>query len=216
MASYTVYGNKEKTKGKEHLNSIEEVNEWLNKVYGKYPTVVVVRDDTGGERIVDDNGEHWVVLKPDAQTFKEYYENEEEFDLEDFTKKHLPNVKAIRSRNEEPDALEKDIETPTFIRKNPKKFQAKDVDTFDNPEDFGDIETPAYIRKDPEYMDLNDLEIPTHIRNSKADVVNKLFGDKSVKAQPRAIEPLKKSQRLTNDKDIDDDPPTFMRSNKKS
>lgn len=213
MASYTVYGNKEKTKGKEHLNSIEEVNEWLNKVYGKYPTVVVVRDDTGGERIVDDNGEHWVVLKPDAQTFKEYYENEEEFDLEDFTKKHLPNLKAIRSRNSEPEELEKDIETPTFIRKNPKKFQSKDVDTFDNPEDFGDIETPAYIRKDPEYMDLDDTEIPTHIRKSKADTVNKLFGDKSVKAQPR-VEPPKKRD-TSNDKRYDygnDETPPFMKS----
>jgi len=205
MAAYTVYGNLAKTKGKEHLNNIDEINDWLTKVYGKYSTVVVVRDESGGERVLDDDGENWKMRPIKAATFKEYYESEdvldqepevvpvkpkkepeeEPFDLPEFNKKYLPRKAAIRSRDvDEPEDLG-DIETPAFIRKNPKREMPSVGDKPFNYDDLGDIETPAYIRKNPEYVDLGDVEIPSHIRKAKTDVVKRIMADRAVPIPPR-------------------------------
>lgn len=47
---------------KELLNNIDEVNEWLNKVYGKYATVRIVQEQTGKFRTLTDNGEFFVKI----------------------------------------------------------------------------------------------------------------------------------------------------------
>lgn len=61
--TYTVYTNVKMTKGKEHLNNIDEVNEWCDKVYGKPSHIVIVNDQTGTQKIMVDDGEKWVVSK---------------------------------------------------------------------------------------------------------------------------------------------------------
>jgi len=48
---------------KELLNNVDELNEWLANVYGKFASVKVTQDQTGVERIFTDNGQNWEKLK---------------------------------------------------------------------------------------------------------------------------------------------------------
>jgi hypothetical protein len=59
--TYTVYKVEldETLSNKEHLDNIEEVNEWLGKVYGRFATVKIFNDQTGAFRLMTDNGDWW-------------------------------------------------------------------------------------------------------------------------------------------------------------
>ena len=48
---------------KEHLNNVDEVNEWLGRFYGKYSRVVIYEDKTLKPKIFVDDGEKWVQAK---------------------------------------------------------------------------------------------------------------------------------------------------------
>lgn len=44
---------------KEHMNNLDEVNAWMAEVYGKFASIQIVRDQTGGFRRFTDNGVAW-------------------------------------------------------------------------------------------------------------------------------------------------------------
>ncbi len=59
--TYTVYKVElsGKLSNKEHMNSADEVEEWLDKVYGKFATVKVVQDRTKHWVMYTDAGTRW-------------------------------------------------------------------------------------------------------------------------------------------------------------
>lgn len=63
--SYTVWKkdlNSGKLSHKEHLDSEEEVDDWMHKAYGKHVTILVKQDKTGKEITYTDNGEKFVPI----------------------------------------------------------------------------------------------------------------------------------------------------------
>jgi hypothetical protein len=52
---------------KEHLNNIDEVNEWMARVYGRFATILVVRDQTGAFRKFTDDGQWWDLIDTSAR-----------------------------------------------------------------------------------------------------------------------------------------------------
>ena len=60
MHTYTVYKinvSNGSLSHKEHLNNLQEVNEWLGRVYNKHVSVLIVSDQTGVKKLLIDNGE---------------------------------------------------------------------------------------------------------------------------------------------------------------
>jgi hypothetical protein len=60
--TYTVYSRawNGKLSHKEHLNNIDELNEWLEKVSSKFTHCVVVQDQTGKRKFGVISKEGWV------------------------------------------------------------------------------------------------------------------------------------------------------------
>ena len=48
---------------KEHLNNLDELNEWMGNVYNKFPTVLVICDQTNVKITLTDNGEWFEQIK---------------------------------------------------------------------------------------------------------------------------------------------------------
>jgi len=64
-ATYTVYrvNLDNSLDHKEHMNNIDEVSDWLARVYGKHATVMIVRDQTGAFRKMTDDGQWWDLIE---------------------------------------------------------------------------------------------------------------------------------------------------------
>ena len=48
---------------RENLNNLDELNEWLARVYGEFATVLIIQDQTSKKRILTDDGEWWDTSK---------------------------------------------------------------------------------------------------------------------------------------------------------
>lgn len=63
--SYTVYKkdlNSGKLSHKEHLDNSSELEDWMEKAYGKHVTILVRRDTDGNEVTYTDNGQKFEVI----------------------------------------------------------------------------------------------------------------------------------------------------------
>jgi hypothetical protein len=65
LMTYTVY--KVELNGslshKEHLNNLDELNDWMEQVRHKFNNVLIVQDQTGTKKFMTKDGDDWVEQK---------------------------------------------------------------------------------------------------------------------------------------------------------